>query len=388
MPRAVSSVERPSRVAERADGLLGELARHGQRAGRERARARCSRARRSRRSRSAPCRRGRSRPAPATRPRCAARRAGRRPRRARRSSRRRRRPRRCRSSGCGSARREPRSSRLPAESDAPTSYSWLRETRPSSISDAFAVVPPMSNAIAFSWPSCRASDERRDDARGRARLERVDGPRGRVRGGHRAARRLQHRERRRDAGRVEPAAEVGDVAPHQRRDVGVDDRRRGALVLLLLAHDLARERDRDARAAPRAGSRRAAARARGGGARAAGRRRPTRRRPREPRRERAGLVLVERLDARCRRRSCARRSRSGRGAGRATAASSRSSRRGAACACAAARARRGSPRSSRARAARRGARAPRSWRRSSRARRSPTGAPAASSATAETTARS
>ncbi len=52
---------------------------------------------------------------------------------------------------------EPRRSRLPAESAAPTSYSWLRETRPSSISDAFAVVPPMSNAIALSCPSARAS---------------------------------------------------------------------------------------------------------------------------------------------------------------------------------------------------------------------------------------
>ena len=52
---------------------------------------------------------------------------------------------------------EPRSRRDPAESDAPTSYSWLRETRPFSISDAFAVVPPMSNAIAFSWPSASAS---------------------------------------------------------------------------------------------------------------------------------------------------------------------------------------------------------------------------------------
>ena len=51
----------------------------------------------------------------------------------------------------------PRSSRLPAESDAPTSYSRLRETAPSSISEAFAVVPPMSKVITFSWPSARAS---------------------------------------------------------------------------------------------------------------------------------------------------------------------------------------------------------------------------------------
>ena len=144
--------------AERADGLLGQLARDGQRAGRERpghdvaehdvrvghgrldaAEAVAGRARRRARAARADVQAAR-------------------PRRARRSSRRRRRPRRCRSSGCGSARREPRSSRLPEESAAPTSYSWLSDTRPSWISDAFAVVPPMSNAIAFSWPSCRASD--------------------------------------------------------------------------------------------------------------------------------------------------------------------------------------------------------------------------------------
>jgi hypothetical protein len=52
----------------------------------------------------------------------------------------------------------PRSNRLPVESDAPTSYSRLRETRPPSISDAFAVVPPMSNVITLSMPSARASE--------------------------------------------------------------------------------------------------------------------------------------------------------------------------------------------------------------------------------------
>ena len=51
----------------------------------------------------------------------------------------------------------PRSRRLPDESAAPTSYSWLRESAPSSISDAFAVVPPMSKLITFSCPSARAS---------------------------------------------------------------------------------------------------------------------------------------------------------------------------------------------------------------------------------------
>ena len=153
----------------------------------------CSRARRSRRSRSARCRRARSRPGPGSAP------ALRGPT--------------CRPPAASSqamlpppaptsamsivgmriSSPEPRSRRLPAESEAPTSYSWLRETRPSSISDAFAVVPPMSNAIAFSRPSCCRERERRDDARGRARLERVDRPRRGVVGGHHAARRLHDR---------------------------------------------------------------------------------------------------------------------------------------------------------------------------------------------------
>ena len=64
---------------------------------------------------------------------------------------------------------------------------------------------------------------------------------------------------------------------HQRPHVGVDDRRRGALVLALLAQDLARERDVRLRAAPRPGSRRSAARARGRGRSGGSRRRRTRR---------------------------------------------------------------------------------------------------------------
>ena len=47
----------------------------------------------------------------------------------------------------------PRISRLPAEIEPPTSYSRPRAMAPSSISDAFAVVPPMSKAIALSMPS-------------------------------------------------------------------------------------------------------------------------------------------------------------------------------------------------------------------------------------------
>ena len=47
--------------------------------------------------------------------------------------------------------------------------------------------------------------------------------------------------------RAEPAPQLVDVARHQRPDVRVDHRRRRALVLLLLAEDLRRERHGDAR---------------------------------------------------------------------------------------------------------------------------------------------
>ena len=58
--------------------------------------------------------------------------------------------------GIRSSSPEPRISREPAESEPPTSYSRPRETAPFSISDAFAVVPPMSKVIAFANPSRRA----------------------------------------------------------------------------------------------------------------------------------------------------------------------------------------------------------------------------------------
>ena len=83
--------------------------------------------------------------------------------------------------------------------------------------------------------------ERSDDAGCRARLERVDGALRGVGGAHRAARALHDR-----SGASIPLANRSEIVRHQGPDVGVHDRGRGALVLLLLAQDLARERDRDA----------------------------------------------------------------------------------------------------------------------------------------------
>ena len=51
--------------------------------------------------------------------------------------------------GMRSSSPEPRMRREPAESEPPTSYSRPRDTVPCSMSDALAVVPPMSKAMAF-----------------------------------------------------------------------------------------------------------------------------------------------------------------------------------------------------------------------------------------------
>ena len=56
-------------------------------------------------------------------------------------------------------------------------------------------------------------------------------------------------ERGPDALGVQPGLDDAQVAVHHRRDVGVDDRRARAPVLLDLGRDLARDRDVDARRA-------------------------------------------------------------------------------------------------------------------------------------------
>ena len=79
-----------------------------------------------------------------------------------------------------------------------------------------------------------------DDARRRARLEREHRARLGVVGGHDAAGRLHDLERSVEADPVEAGADAVDVRAHQRPHVRVHDRRRRALVLPLLAQDLAR----------------------------------------------------------------------------------------------------------------------------------------------------
>ena len=82
-----------------------------------------------------------------------------------------------------------------------------------------------------------------DDTGCGTRLEREDRPLLRVVRGHHAAGGLHDLERPIDPDPVEAGPNPVDVRGHQRPHVGVDDRGRGALVLALLAQDLARERD-------------------------------------------------------------------------------------------------------------------------------------------------
>ena len=240
----------------------------------------------------------------------------------------------------------PRISRLPAEIEPPTSYSRPREMAPFSISDAFAVVPPMSNAIAFSIPSRLAMPRAATTPAAGPGLEREDRAQLRVVGGHHAARRLHDRERRvLQADPVEAGADPVDVRRHQRAHVGVDDRRRRPLVLALLAQDLARERDR--RLGKLLGEDRADAllvlRVEVG-VEEADRDRVDAELP-QAAGERAHLVVVQRAARRCRPRPSARPPRSAGAARRAAAAWPRRGRTCAGSAAGAARARRGSARS-------------------------------------------
>ena len=216
---------------------------------------------------------------------------------------------------------------------------------PSSISDAFAVVPPMSKASRLSTPSCSPIPSAATTPAAGPGLEREDRPLLRVLRSHHAAGRLHDLQRPVDPIPSRPRPDPVDVAAHQRPHVGVHDRRRGALVLALLAQDLARERD--VRLRELLGQDRAEAQLVLGVevgveeadrdgldprlAQAAG--------------ERAALVLVDGRDDGARPRRRARSARSGGAVRRAAAACARRGRTCAGSAAGAARARRGSRRS-------------------------------------------
>ena len=214
--------------------------------------------------------------------RAAARRAGRRRGRASRSTRRPRRPCGRRPSGAGSTR-------------PPISRESVRRTPPPSTTQTSHDVPPMSRPTAFPSPERPAS---RPAPTAPPAGPREDAPRSRERGllGRGDPAGGLHDERRgkpaRGRGRPEPA----EVAAEQGGEVGVDHRRRAALVLAKLGQDLVRGRDVEVGQLGSAGARRWRARGPGPDRRTAGRRRPTRRRCRAPRAPAASSSSSQRLD--------------------------------------------------------------------------------------------
>ncbi len=168
-----------------------------------------------------------------------------------------------------------------------TSNSRASSGSPRSMTQALAVVPPMSKDSTRSMPDLAGHARRRERPR---RGPRFDEPDRHALGGLRgrdAARRHHDVEPARDAESLELALEVVQVARHQRHHVHVGGGGGGALVLADLGHHVGGAGHRHARARARRRAGRAPARAPGSGRRAAGRSRwPPRpgRRARPPRR--------------------------------------------------------------------------------------------------------
>ena len=89
-----------------------------------------------------------------------------------------------------------------------------------------------------------------DDACGRAALDDVHGLLGRRLVRHQAAARLHKQHGRLHAGGGEVAAQPGEIARDDRLDIGVDDSRGGALVLLDLRQDIEADAVRETRRQP------------------------------------------------------------------------------------------------------------------------------------------
>ena len=177
-------------------------------------------------------RRARSRRARARRPPSAGRPAARRRRRASRSSRRRRRPCARRPSAAGSRGRRSRASRSAARG-------------PSSTTQTSQEVPPMSRPSALPSPESSASSPAPTAPPAGPESTLQAPARAASAAGRDAARGLHHRRLRQPA-LARRLAEPPEVAAEQRREVGVDDRGRAALVLAELRQHLVRGRDVDA----------------------------------------------------------------------------------------------------------------------------------------------
>ena len=134
---------------------------------------------------------------------------------------------------------------------APTWYSAARVNSPFSISEAFAVVPPMSNEIALSMPMRRASS--------RTPTTPAAGPDSMMCIGVAAAASAVvsppfdciSKSGAVDAAAPQPAAQPAQIALDDRPDIGVDDRRRCPLVFVDDRQHLGADRERDIGRQPR-----------------------------------------------------------------------------------------------------------------------------------------
>ena len=119
---------------------------------------------------------------------------------------------------------------------------------PSSTAPSLAVVPPMSKVMTSSKPSCAADAGAHQHARRRARFDDADRVFAReVAAPPAAARGLHDEEVVAVAARGERVLQLRDIAADQRLDVGVGDRRVGALVFAeLRARRPTRSTPRDA----------------------------------------------------------------------------------------------------------------------------------------------
>ena len=112
---------------------------------------------------------------------------------------------------------------------------------------AFAVVPPMSNAMAFSMPERHADRLSADHAGGRSGFQHAHAMRLRLLGLVEPAGRLHDQERAVKPRLLQVIDDAGQISAHARPDIGVGDHRRAALELAILLRQLVRGGDEQVR---------------------------------------------------------------------------------------------------------------------------------------------
>ena len=129
----------------------------------------------------------------------------------------------------------------------PTEYSSARLTSPSSMIDAFAVVPPMSKEIAFEMPIWRVKACTPITPAAGPEFDDVHRQLGCDLGRRQTAVRLHQQQRRINVDAPELPLKAVEVFLDDRPYVGIDYGRRGALVLLDLGQHLRADAERDRR---------------------------------------------------------------------------------------------------------------------------------------------